>query len=455
LSQGLEATEERLGDMAVLDAGRLSKLFRDRANLSSQAQRAQMEAGSLTHEYNRLVQQANRASGASSARQRLEGQAQRKGRESEQAHKECEAILRRLHDKEIEIADLIDALLAAAQPLLSADTARKVDEHLAGINQQLRRIDEHVTPIAPALNRLLRTIDEQGEFAREVTDTQSGDATSEFAELKSALRLQAVKIEASRTAADSATVAVRETLKEIRREVRSLVGAAEPIVQEGWDPETPHIDEARSPDLAVETLAALPENVTVLLFASEPRDKPPVYLDKEIREITEKIYAAKFGHRINMQSSLATQVFDVIPNFNRHQPHMVQFSGHGTSEGVLMMGPRDRSEPLAAHRLIQMFKWTGDQLRIVFFNICESEEHARAAAGIVEASIGMRGQIQDMSARTFAASLYSGLAFGNSLQSSFQQACTTIDDLPDRAAPQLFFRDGIDPHKVVLVRPGS
>jgi hypothetical protein len=120
-----------------------------------------------------------------------------------------------------------------------------------------------------------------------------------------------------------------------------------------------------------------------------------------------------------------------------------------------MMGPRDRSEPVATDRLIQMFKWTCDELRIVFFNICDSEAHARAAAQLVEASIGMRGKMHDMPARIFAAHLYSGLAFGNSLQRAFQQACAAIGDEPDSAVPQLFFRDGLDPHKVVLVRPSS
>ena len=101
---------------------------------------------------------------------------------------------------------------------------------------------------------------------------------------------------------------------------------------------------------------------------------------------------------------------------NRHKPHMVQFSGHGTPDGLLMMGPRDRSAPLAAGRLINMLKWAGEDLRIVFFNICDSEEHARAAARIVDAAIGMRGQMHDAPARVFAAHLYSGLAFGNSLK---------------------------------------
>jgi hypothetical protein len=216
---------------------------------------------------------------------------------------------------------------------------------------------------------------------------------------------------------------------------------------------TPAIGEPRSPQLHPEAIAALPSQVTAMLFASEPRDQPRPDLDTEIREILARIDEATFGHRIILRAWPAAQAFDVIPGMNRHKPHMVQFSGHGTADGILMMGPHDRSEPVAADRLIQMLKWTGENLRVVFFNICDSEAHARAAAQFAEAAIGIRGQMHDAPARNFAASLYSGLAFGNSVKRAFHQACATIADEPDRVMPQLFFRHGIDPHTVVLVRP--
>ena len=89
---------------------------------------------------------------------------------------------------------------------------------------------------------------------------------------------------------------------------------------------------------------------------------------------------ATFGHRIILRAWPAARAFDLIPGMNRHKPHIGQFSGHGTADGILMMGPRDRSEPVAADRLIQMLRWTGENPRVVFFNICDSESHASAAA---------------------------------------------------------------------------
>jgi hypothetical protein len=85
----------------------------------------------------------------------------------------------------------------------------------------------------------------------------------------------------------------------------------------------------------------------------------------------------------------------------------------------------------------------------VFFNICDSERHARVAAQFVNVAIGMRGTIQDTQARVFAAHLYSRLAFGNSLARAFRQACSAIGVEPD----SMVLSHGVEPHKVVLVRP--
>jgi hypothetical protein len=303
---------------------------------------------------------------------------------------------------------MIAALWAASQPLLSADTVRQLNEHLGETNRRLRNIEEGITPIGPALAGLA------GAFRD--------------------LRQQSVAL----------------------RPLAASPGQRDaPVVQMGWRPGAPGDTDPRSSQLSGEDIAKLPGRVTVLLFASEPRDLERPDLDREIREITEKVTTAKFGGRIDLRPWPAAEPLDLIPNMNRHKPHMVQFSGHGTPDGLLMMGPRDRSAPLAADRLINMLKWAGEDLRIVFFNICDSEQHARAAARIVDAAIGMRGRMHDGPARVFAAHLYSALASGISLKRGFHQACAAIDDEPDSAIPQLFFRNGSDPHKVVLVRPDS
>src|SRR6266700_924557 len=388
--------------VAVADE-RLGGLFRERARLAEALRKVEQEAQSLTLEHNKLVREADQAA-TSRGRQRARQRAIHKGEEGRHARARVEQLSRDLNQLEIEIADLISALLAASRSLVPGDTVRQLNERLADINRQLQHIDDALRPVAPAFSSLQTVIGEQAEY------------------LRSAQARQGDNLEAVLSAAGGAAAAVPEP---------------------------------RSPDLPPEVVSALPDQVTVLLFASEPRDQDRIDLDKEIREILAKINEAKFGDHIVLRPWLAAQAFDLIPNFNRYKPHMVQFSGHGTTDGLLMMGPHDRSEPVAADRLIQMLRWTGEDLRIVFFNICDSEKHARAAAQLVDGAIGMRGKMHDTPARFFAANLYSGLAFGRSLKSAFHQACAAIGDEPDSAIPQLFFRNGSDPHKIVLVHPGD
>ena len=408
--------------MSALDSARLGALFKERARISDEWHRAEQAAQRLTLDHNEFVWAAGHAA-TTGGRQRAQGRAGRKGEEAEHARAHSDELRRKLDEKETEIAELITALWAASQPLLSNDTVRQLNDNLEAIRRHLQSIDSQAAPVIPALRALQAVIQDQSVLIKSVSTPQSGPRSS------------------GKPEGDTDRPALRHN------------GGQAPIVQMGWKKGIPPVAEPRSPQLSDEAVAALPEQVTVVLFASEPRDRPRPDLDKEIREILAMIDQATFGDRITMRPWPAAQPFDLIPGFNRHKPHMVQFSGHGTADGVLMMGPHDRSEPVTADRLIQMFRWTGENLRMVFFNICDSEQHARAAAQFVDAAIGMRGTMHDAPARAFAAHLYSGLAFGNSLKRAFHQACTAIGDEPDSLVPQLFFRHGVDPHKVVLVRP--
>jgi hypothetical protein len=425
--------------MATFDHQRMSGLFRERARLQEALRQAEITASSLTLEHNRLIRRAEQAA-TDGARQRAGELAGRKGEELKKARARVDDLSKELQQKEIEIADMISALWAASQSLLSGDTIRQLNDHLGETNRHLRHIDEGIGSIPPAFDTLVNAIEDQSTYLQ---STGNG-------------------IGAVLSATDSTAAVLKQVVWDLRQQSRALqalngsAGPREvPVVQMGWRRGAPAETSPHSPQLPSEVLSSLPERVTVLLFASEPRELDRPDLDREIREILSKINEAEFGDRIDLRPWPAAEPLDLIPNMNRHRPHMVQFSGHGTTDGLLMMGPRDRSVPLSADRLVQMLQWAGEDLRIVFFNICDSEEHARAAARVVDGAIGMRGKMHDVPARVFAAHLYSALAFGCSLKRAFHQACAAIGDEPDSSVPQLLFRNGSDPHRLVLVRPGD
>lgn len=71
----------------------------------------------------------------------------------------------------------------------------------------------------------------------------------------------------------------------------------------------------------------------------------------------------------------------------------------------------------------------------------------------VDAIIGMRGEMHDARRVLSLRAVTRGLAFGNSLMRAFHQAYAAIGDEPDSIVPQLFFRHGAGPYKVVQARP--
>jgi len=77
------------------------------------------------------------------------------------ARAHADGLSRQLHEKETEIADLIGALWAASQPLLSADTIRQLNDHLGAITDRLERADGRTATLIPELNNLRTAINNQ------------------------------------------------------------------------------------------------------------------------------------------------------------------------------------------------------------------------------------------------------------------------------------------------------
>ena len=120
------------------------------SGLSSQhaLRHAQANAERLTLEHDDLVRKAGQAA-TDGTRQRAQLQASRKGAEAARAREDADGLSRQLHGKETEIADLIGALWAASQPLLSADTIQQLNDHLGAISDHLERVDGRTSTLIP------------------------------------------------------------------------------------------------------------------------------------------------------------------------------------------------------------------------------------------------------------------------------------------------------------------
>lgn len=196
----------------------------------------------------------------------------------------------------------------------------------------------------------------------------------------------------------------------------------------------------------------------VLFFAADPLSadggQRRLQLDTEAREIEAEVVAALHRDNVKFKSCWATRITNLRQELLRNRPQIVHFSGHGGSEGLVLEGDDGRGpHRVGAEALKEFFSAFRGQIRVVVLNACHSRPQAQAIADAVGCAIGTPSRIKDDAAISFSAAFYSSIAFGESVQSAFDQACATLrmKACPGDEIPQLIVRDGVDASNLVLI----
>ncbi len=200
---------------------------------------------------------------------------------------------------------------------------------------------------------------------------------------------------------------------------------------------------------------AAPEEITVLFMAASPEDEAQLRLDKEIREIEQRLRATEHRDSIRFVPKVARQLTDLIQDLNEVRPHIVHFSGHGNEAELAFENAEGRAQPLNNETLGVLLAATSDRIRLAVFNSCQSAAQAAFATDYVSFAIGMETSVEDEKAKTFAAQFYASLGFGKTVTQAFEQAKAQVT-LAHRGGgeiPQLFAAPGDDPGTTVLVTP--
>lgn len=200
-------------------------------------------------------------------------------------------------------------------------------------------------------------------------------------------------------------------------------------------------------------------SVKILMFAADPhsaapRRQPRLLLDEEVRQIDAKMRAAKHRKLLSFRVCWATRTDDLLQALNETPPHVVHFSGHGGSGGLVLVSA-DGKEPhsVDAAALTRLFEVFRGDIRVVLLNACFSLPQAHAIAEVVGCAIGTRQEIGDDAAITFASSFYRAIAFGHSVKAAFDQASAALalEHVEDSECPVLLARADVDPARLFLV----
>lgn len=205
---------------------------------------------------------------------------------------------------------------------------------------------------------------------------------------------------------------------------------------------------------AISTLQELPDEITVLFFASNPRDQAQLSLDEEVRSIKDMISKSRHRDVVKFESCWAVRPGDILQYINQYQPTIVHFSGHGSSDDELvLMDNNSNTKLVSLNSIVQAMSVANDNLRLVFFNTCHSKNQASSVVEYIECAIGMNTTITDGAAQVFAAQLYSSIGFGLSVDKAFNQAkaALMLEGITEEETPALFVKPDHDAKETYIV----
>ncbi len=196
------------------------------------------------------------------------------------------------------------------------------------------------------------------------------------------------------------------------------------------------------------------KKITVLFLAANAVKKNQLGLDEEIRAITEKIRASEHRDLLHLVSSWSVRADDLLQSLNEHDPTIVHFSGHGSTEGeIILVDNSGAAKPVSKVALKSLFKTLRKSVRVVVLNACYSRSQAEAIAETIDCVIGMNAAIGDQAAIVFAASFYRALGFGVSVKEAFEQGkvALQLEGIPEETTPELVCRTTIKPSRIFLL----
>jgi hypothetical protein len=180
--------------------------------------------------------------------------------------------------------------------------------------------------------------------------------------------------------------------------------------------------------------------IKVLFLASDPSDAVRLRLGQELRDIREKLQMSKQRDNFILESREAVRPGDLTQAIFDVEPHIIHFSGHGTSQGDLcfedIVGKIKTVKPDA---LAALFEMETERIQCVILNACYSKIQAEAISQHIPHVIGMSQGIGDRAAIAFSIGFYKALGANRTVEQAYKAGCVEIrlEDIPEHLTPVL------------------
>jgi hypothetical protein len=136
---------------------------------------------------------------------------------------------------------------------------------------------------------------------------------------------------------------------------------------------------------------------------------------------------AKQRDKFVLESRESVRPSDITQAIYDVEPHIVHFSGHGTSDGCLCFEDiLGKTKPIGTEALADLFEMEAERIKCVLLNACYSEDQAKIIAQHIPYVVGMNRGIGDQAAIAFAVGFYKALGANRSMEQAYRAGCVEI-----------------------------
>jgi hypothetical protein len=184
----------------------------------------------------------------------------------------------------------------------------------------------------------------------------------------------------------------------------------------------------------------------ILVLAANPLSTDELALEAEHRLLRNKMSDNSKVGNCELLVQWAARFKDLKQSLTNHQPHVVHFAGHGTRDGICLEDDDGNSSPVAKEQLADLFRESGEHLRLVVLNACFSAVQVEALSQVVDYVVGTTAAVADDVAVRFTAHFYEALATGETVREAhYKSQIGLAQDRQERLGQyELLVRSGTD-----------
>ena len=158
----------------------------------------------------------------------------------------------------------------------------------------------------------------------------------------------------------------------------------------------------------------------ILILSANPINTSQLRLDEEVREIDSGLRRAKHRDKFILEQRWATRPRDLRQALLDVRPNIVHFSGHGTTDGIMLEDTSNQSKLISSIALSGLFELFANSVECVLLNACYSNNQAEGISRHIDYVLGMDNAIGDKAAIEFAVGFYDALGAGESYKVAYK-----------------------------------